>query len=100
MQWISLLLSAKAPLIHPFYHQKLFFEGAAILEMKPSPSVDDYIRYSKMINIILTSLEKEHLIQGRLNSVSHWDNSVLEPSIKNVAVEALALFTGIDIFNA
>ena len=99
MQWISLLLSAKEPSQFPFYHQTLFFRAAHLLEMRPQPQVDDYERYSKMINIIYKFLDNTDLSTKRKQSLPIEQKISSETPIKNIAVEALALFANIDLFS-
>lgn len=96
MQWISLLLSAKSPEEYPFYHQKLFFRGSQILELNPLPQIDDYERYMKIINILSKFLDKKNLVKKRLQAIR--GINVSSPH-KNVAVEALASYTKVDIFS-
>jgi hypothetical protein len=95
MQWISLLLSAKTPEKYAFYHQGLFFRGSQILELNPLPQTDDYERYMKMITILGTFLDKQNLIEKRLQSIA---GTKMNSPYKNVAVEALASYANVDIF--
>jgi len=96
MQWISLLLSAKMPEKHPFYHQKLFFRGSQILELNPLPQIDDYERYMKIRNILGKFLDKKKLVEKRLQAIRGINAS--SPH-KNVAGEALASYAKVDIFS-
>ena len=95
MQWISLLLSAKMAEKYAFYHQRLFFRSSQILELNPLPQTDDYERYMKMINILGKFLDKQNLIEKRLQSI---EGLKVNSPYKNVAIEALASYAKVDIF--
>jgi len=100
LQWVSLLISAKNPGELAFYHRDLFFKGAQTLEMKPQPLIDDYSRYTKMINIIFSFLKNSAIPEKRMREIKNAPPEVIEHPFKNVAVEALALYLKIDIFEA
>ncbi len=99
MQWISLLLSARDPSQYAFYHQTLFFRAAHLLDMRPQPQVDDYERYSKMINIIYNFLEKKDLNSKRKQSLPLRQSKSADVNFKNTAVEALALYANVDLYS-
>jgi len=100
IQWISLLLSASRPTKFPFYHQKLFFRGTEALAMRPLPSVDDYGRYCKMIDILFKFMEDKGLATQRAKQIQSLYGTVAkEDRFKNTAVEALALYLQVDIFS-
>jgi hypothetical protein len=100
MQWISLLLSAMDPTQYAFYHQTLFFRAAQLLDMRPQPRVDNYERYTKMINIIYKFLKDKDLVQQRVQSMKWMGNPSKEIEYKNTAVEALAIYAKVDLFSA
>ena len=99
VQWVSLLISGMDPSQYAFYHQTLFFRAAHLLDMRPQPQVDDYERYSKMINIIYNFLENKDLNTQRKQSLPSRLHKSANVNFKNTAVEALALYSNVDLFS-
>lgn len=98
VSWSSLLLSAQQPRHWAYYHPVLFLQAARALEMRPLPIVDDYERYSKMIQVIYQFMERDDLPAKRSKQLPV-QLQIDDLHYKNMAVEALAIYLKVDLLN-
>jgi hypothetical protein len=68
------------------------------MEMHPIPIVDDYDRYSKMIQIIFQFIERAELTEKR-NIQLPKSLQLNELNYKNMAIEALAIYLKVDLLS-
>jgi hypothetical protein len=98
VSWSALLLSAHEPGNWAYYHSEIFFRAAEAMEMHPIPIVDDYDRYSKMIQIIFQFIERAELTEKR-NIQLPKSLQLNELNYKNMAIEALAIYLKVDLLS-
>ena len=90
--FISLLLMGKYPEIYAYYDFGLFKSIAEKTAAKPIPTVNDYPRYQKFIQVFSTFIRKDNELLELINK-----RSPEHSQMANISVECMAMSCNIDL---